>query len=181
MVPRILILGTRGRWVVSFTPRPLYPVGTQYFRNLLKGPPNTTYSKDMFVVTSGLVCRWGVSTNLKHLQEAFSSSQHQMRIWQCTMNYNEVVKGKVGKVHPVQALRLCTGRTAHRGRRGIALPYHDRATRRGEGSASRRGRPLPQEGSGTHCTGGWVGPRAGLDRCGKSRPHQDSITGPSSP
>ena len=21
-----------------------------------------------------------------------------------------------------------------------------------------------------HCTGGWVGPRAGLDRCGKSRP-----------
>ena len=22
----------------------------------------------------------------------------------------------------------------------------------------------------THCTGGWVGPRAGLDRCGKSRP-----------
>jgi hypothetical protein len=23
---------------------------------------------------------------------------------------------------------------------------------------------------GTHCTGGWVGPRAGLDKCGKSRP-----------
>ena len=23
---------------------------------------------------------------------------------------------------------------------------------------------------GTHCTGSWVGPRAGLDRCGKSRP-----------
>ena len=28
----------------------------------------------------------------------------------------------------------------------------------------------PQERPGTHCTGGWVGPRAGLDRCGKSRP-----------
>jgi hypothetical protein len=26
-----------------------------------------------------------------------------------------------------------------------------------------------------------VGPRAGLDRCGKSRPHRDSIPGPSSP
>ena len=26
----------------------------------------------------------------------------------------------------------------------------------------------PQERPGTHCTGGWVGPRAGLDRCGKS-------------
>jgi hypothetical protein len=23
--------------------------------------------------------------------------------------------------------------------------------------------------AGTHCIGGWVGPRAGLDRCGKSR------------
>ena len=26
-----------------------------------------------------------------------------------------------------------------------------------------------------------MGPRAGLDRCGKSRPHQDSISAPSSP
>jgi hypothetical protein len=33
----------------------------------------------------------------------------------------------------------------------------------------------------THCTGGWVGPRAGLDRCGKTRPHQDSIPRPSRP
>ena len=32
-------------------------------------------------------------------------------------------------------------------------------------------RPLyPREKSGTHCIGGWVGPRAGLDGCGKSRP-----------
>ena len=30
-------------------------------------------------------------------------------------------------------------------------------------------------------TGGWVGPRAGLDRYGKSRSHRDSIPGPSSP
>ena len=52
-----------------------------------------------------------------------------------------------GVVHPpfvkkvkctlVQALILCTGRTAHRGSRGIALPFHDHGTRRGEGSASR--------------------------------------------
>jgi hypothetical protein len=34
---------------------------------------------------------------------------------------------------------------------------------------------------GAHCVGGWVGPRAGLDGCGKSRPHRDSIPGPSSP
>jgi hypothetical protein len=31
----------------------------------------------------------------------------------------------------VQALRLCTGRTAHRGSRGIALLFHDHGTRWG--------------------------------------------------
>ena len=30
--------------------------------------------------------------------------------------------------------------------------------------------PPPGKRRGTHCTGGWVGPRAGLDGCGKSRP-----------
>jgi hypothetical protein len=30
--------------------------------------------------------------------------------------------------------------------------------------------PYPRERPGTHFTGGWVGLRAGLDRCGKSRP-----------
>ena len=39
----------------------------------------------------------------------------------------------------------------------------------------------PRERPGTHCIGGWVGPRADLDVCGKSRPHRDSIPGPSSP
>ena len=33
----------------------------------------------------------------------------------------------------VQALRLCTGRTAHRWSRGIAVPFHDHGTRRGWG------------------------------------------------
>ena len=35
------------------------------------------------------------------------------------------------KCTPVQALRLCTGRTTHRGRRGIALLFLDHGTRRG--------------------------------------------------
>jgi len=39
-------------------------------------------------------------------------------------------KGKV-KCTLVQALRLCTGRTAHRGSRGMAVPFHDHGTRRG--------------------------------------------------
>ena len=38
----------------------------------------------------------------------------------------------------------------------------------------------PWERPGTHCTGGWVGPRAGLDGR-KISPHRDSIPGPSSP
>jgi hypothetical protein len=38
----------------------------------------------------------------------------------------------------------------------------------------------PRERPGTHRTGGWVGPSAGLDKWGKSRPHRDSIPGPSS-
>ena len=43
----------------------------------------------------------------------------------------------------VQALRLCTGRTAHRGSRGIALLFHATALEGGEGSASGPGRSLP--------------------------------------
>jgi len=43
----------------------------------------------------------------------------------------------------VQALRLCTGRTAQMGSRGIAILFLDHGTRRGEGSASRPGRSLP--------------------------------------
>jgi len=39
------------------------------------------------------------------------------------------VKGKV-KCTLVQALRLYTGRTGHRGIRGIALPFHYHGTRR---------------------------------------------------
>jgi hypothetical protein len=39
----------------------------------------------------------------------------------------------------------------------------------------------PWESPGTHCTGVWAGPIARLDVYGKSRPHRDSILGPSSP
>jgi len=43
----------------------------------------------------------------------------------------------------VQALRLCAGRTVHRGSRSIALLFLDHGTRRAEGSATRPGRFLP--------------------------------------
>ena len=39
----------------------------------------------------------------------------------------------------------------------------------------------PRERPATRCIGGWVSSKAGLNMCGKSRPHRDSIPGPSSP
>jgi hypothetical protein len=36
-----------------------------------------------------------------------------------------------------------------------------------------------RQSPGIHFIGGWVGPRAGMDGCGKSRPNQNSIPGPS--
>jgi hypothetical protein len=48
--------------------------------------------------------------------------------------------------------------------RGIALLFHDRGTRRGvSGQQHARAALYPQERPGIHCTGGWVGPRAGLE------------------
>ena len=58
-------------------------------------------------------------------------------------NTSGTAEGKKVKVTLVPALRICTGRTAHRGSRGIALLFLDRGTSRGEGSASRPGRTLP--------------------------------------
>jgi len=54
----------------------------------------------------------------------------------------------------VQALRLCTGRTAHRGSRGIALPFNDHGTRRSvRGQRHASAAFYPRERHGTHCTG----------------------------
>ena len=43
----------------------------------------------------------------------------------------------------LQAPRFCTGRTAHRGSRGIALLFLDHGTRRGEGPKLHPVRSLP--------------------------------------
>jgi len=51
----------------------------------------------------------------------------------CSMaNFTFTFKVKV-KCTLVQALRLCTDRTARRGSRGIALPFHEHGTRKGLG------------------------------------------------
>ena len=60
-----------------------------------------------------------------------------------TLTYKHVFTFVNVKCNLVQALRLCTGRTARRGSRGIALLFLDNSTRMGEWSASRLGRYLP--------------------------------------
>jgi hypothetical protein len=45
-------------------------------------------------------------------------------------------------------------------------------------SASGSGLFSPGKENCTHYTGGWVGRMAGLDGCGKSRPHRDLMTEP---
>jgi hypothetical protein len=82
----------------------------------------------------------------------------------------------------VQALRLCTGRTAHRGSRGILLPFHDHGTRRGEGSASRPGRSLPPGKTRYPLYRRLGGPQGRTGQVRKiSPPNRDSTPGPSSP
>jgi hypothetical protein len=51
------------------------------------------------------------------------------KIWLVLDTVLFIKKVKV-KVTLVQALKLCTGRTAHRGSRGIAVLFHDHGTRR---------------------------------------------------
>jgi hypothetical protein len=66
------------------------------------------------------------------------------------------------------------------GGRSIALLFLDLGARRGWVVSTTPLSLYPREKPGTHCTEGWVGPRAGLDVCEKSRHHRDSIPGPSS-
>jgi hypothetical protein len=61
------------------------------------------------------------------------------RCLMCTMCY-QCKKNKI-MCTLVQALMLCTDRTAHRGSRGISLLFHDHSTRRGWG-VSVKHRPL---------------------------------------
>jgi hypothetical protein len=67
------------------------------------------------------------------------------------------------------------------GGRGIALYSLDLGATRGRVVSTTPRLLYPRERPGTSCTGGWVGLRAGLDVCGKSRSYRNSILGPYSP
>jgi hypothetical protein len=76
----------------------------------------------------------------------------------------------------VQALSLCTGRTAYRVSRGIALPFHDNGTRKGWG-VSVTPRPLSTQGKIRYPLyrrlGGPQGQSGQVRKI--SPPHRDSI------
>jgi hypothetical protein len=57
--------------------------------------------------------------------------QKSSRIGHCTNIVQSAYVEVMVKCTLVQALRLCTGRAAHRESRGIAVPFHDHGTRRG--------------------------------------------------
>jgi len=68
---------------------------------------------------------------LEYYYDARTHNKHKKEI-KTGYNFSSTAVLKV-KVTLVQALRLCTGRTAHRGSRGIALLFHDHGTRMGWG------------------------------------------------
>ena len=65
---------------------------------------------------------------------------------------------------------------AQRGSRCIALLFLQPRRKMGVGGQRHAPTALPPgKRPHTHCIGGWVGPRAGLDGCGNSHPNRDSI------
>jgi hypothetical protein len=59
---------------------------------------------------------------------------------------------------------------AQKGNRCVAVLFFLTMALDGVGGQSHAPAALPRERRGTYCKGGWVGPRAGLDGYGKSRP-----------
>ena len=101
----------------------------------------------------------------------------------CTYTFSSILHfSKKVKCTLVQALRLCTGRTVHRGSRGIALPFLDHGTRRGWG-VSVTPRPLFTSGKDPVPIiqeAGWA-PGPVWTGAENLDPHRDSIPGPSNP
>jgi len=78
-----------------------------------------------------------------------------------------------GKVHT---------RTGHEGPKGEQMYSSFNLGARRGWLVNATPRPLyPRESADTHSVGGWVGPRAVMDECGKSPPPQDSAPRPYSP
>ena len=111
-------------------------------------------------------------------REAFSIMNNYLSNISCTPPLPKVNV----KCTLVQALRLCTGRTAQRRSRGIALPFHDHGTRR-LWSVSVTPRPLFTPGKDPVPTvqeAGWA-PGPVWTGAENLVPQRDSIPRPSGP
>jgi len=95
------------------------------------------------------------------------------------INWEEVRSSVLVKVKVKFTLEQAT--KVQRRSRGILYSFFNLGARWGW-VVNATPRPLyPRERPGTHCIGSWTDPRAGLDWCGKSGHHRNSIPGPSSP
>jgi len=128
----------------------------------------------------GQICYSSKTRNIRRTQPKVYKFLKQI-----TKNIKERgnIQGNVKvKVTLVQALRLCTGRTAHRRNRGIALPFLDHGTRRWWG-VSVTPRPLFTPGKDPVPIvqeAGWD-PGTVWTSAENLASHRDSIPGPSSP
>ena len=125
--------------------------------------------------TSHVITRWPFSKTYQENNTVGCSHVY----WIMKLTTNIWVKREGGvKCTPVQALRLCTGRTVHRGSRGITLPFHDHGTRSGWG-VSVTPRPFCTPGKDPVPIiqkVGWA-PGPVWAGCGKSHLYRDSIPG----
>ena len=92
----------------------------------------------LLVSGSGAIIRPVFANNFKipaHIVETsiFVGSHMQSLIAFIIVINCSLSRGDFGNTFIVEALRLCTGRTAYRGSRGIALPFHDHGTKKGWG------------------------------------------------
>jgi hypothetical protein len=141
-----LNLGDTCGWVFNATPRPLYP----------RESPGTHYKGDWVGPRTGLELVRKISPPPEFDPRTVQSAESHYTDWASWRN----VKGKGTPNTP----------KGPEGGRGISLHSLDLGARRGWWVSTTL-RPLySRERHGTHCTGGWVGNRAGLDVCEKSRP-----------
>ena len=79
------------------------------------------------------------------------------------------------KCNVVQVMRLCTGRKANRGNRGIDLLFLHPALEGGEGSAALPGRTLPRVKTRYQLYRRMGGPQGRSGEVREISPHRDSI------
>jgi len=81
----------------------------------------------IYLLWSGLVCELHEFSSVIFRNEyEYRTDVRGVVYFLLSLDYGKKVKCTL-----VQALKLCTGRTAHRGSRGIALLFHDHSTRKG--------------------------------------------------